>query len=155
MTALPSRLYAIVDPLDTGRDPLDLARAMLAGGARLLQLRLKATETGALLAGTIVDANGGDARFGVWRLADATAHWLTSGNSDGAPAWFSADGDVVAARLFALHTHASNYHAFNVWAAASGDRLRLFGADVRALAASADGGRLATREGWGLALWCR
>jgi len=47
---LASRLYAIVDPLDTGRDPLDLARAMLAGGARLLQLRLKSTGTGALLA---------------------------------------------------------------------------------------------------------
>ena len=37
---LPARLYLIVDPLDTGRDPLTLARAMLAGGARLLQLRL-------------------------------------------------------------------------------------------------------------------
>jgi thiamine-phosphate pyrophosphorylase len=35
-------LYAIVDPLDTGRDPVDLAAALLAGGARLLQLRLKA-----------------------------------------------------------------------------------------------------------------
>jgi thiamine-phosphate pyrophosphorylase len=34
-------LYAIVDPLDTGRDPVALAEAMLAGGARLLQLRLK------------------------------------------------------------------------------------------------------------------
>lgn len=34
-------LYAIVDPLDTGRSPLDLAAAYLAGGARLLQLRLK------------------------------------------------------------------------------------------------------------------
>ena len=34
-------LYAIVDPLDTGRDPVELARALLAGGARLLQLRLK------------------------------------------------------------------------------------------------------------------
>jgi thiamine-phosphate diphosphorylase len=37
---LPS-LYAIVDPLDTGRSPLALAGAFLAGGARLLQLRLK------------------------------------------------------------------------------------------------------------------
>jgi hypothetical protein len=46
---LASRLYAIVDPLDTGRDPIALARAMLAGGARLLQLRLKTTATGALL----------------------------------------------------------------------------------------------------------
>lgn len=34
-------LYAIVDPLDTARDPLDLGRAMLAGGARMLQVRLK------------------------------------------------------------------------------------------------------------------
>lgn len=34
-------LYAIVDPLDTGRSPLDLAAAYLAGGARILQLRLK------------------------------------------------------------------------------------------------------------------
>ena len=35
-------LYAIVDPLDTGRSPIDLAAALLDGGARLLQLRLKA-----------------------------------------------------------------------------------------------------------------
>jgi thiamine-phosphate pyrophosphorylase len=34
-------LYAIVDPLDTGREPLALAAAYLAGGAKLLQLRLK------------------------------------------------------------------------------------------------------------------
>jgi thiamine-phosphate diphosphorylase len=47
---LPSRLYLIVDPLDTGRDPVELARAMLAGGARLLQLRLKHAATGELLA---------------------------------------------------------------------------------------------------------
>jgi thiamine-phosphate pyrophosphorylase len=40
--ALPA-LYAIVDPLDTGRGPVDLAAALLAGGARVLQLRLKAS----------------------------------------------------------------------------------------------------------------
>jgi thiamine-phosphate pyrophosphorylase len=34
-------LYAIVDPLDTGRAPVELAAALLAGGARVLQLRLK------------------------------------------------------------------------------------------------------------------
>jgi thiamine-phosphate pyrophosphorylase len=39
--ALPA-LYAIVDPLDTGRSPIDLAAALLDGGARLVQLRLKA-----------------------------------------------------------------------------------------------------------------
>jgi thiamine-phosphate pyrophosphorylase len=47
---LPSPLYAIVDPLDTGRDPIELARAMLAGGARLLQLRLKDVTTAELVA---------------------------------------------------------------------------------------------------------
>jgi len=35
------RLYAIVDPLDTGRSPVALAEALLAGGARCLQLRWK------------------------------------------------------------------------------------------------------------------
>jgi thiamine-phosphate pyrophosphorylase len=47
---LPSRVYFIVDPLDTGRDPVTLARSMLAAGARLLQLRLKRIATDALLA---------------------------------------------------------------------------------------------------------
>ncbi len=46
---LPSRVYFIVDPLDTGRDPVALADAMLAGGARVLQLRLKNVATGALV----------------------------------------------------------------------------------------------------------
>ena len=45
---LPSRLYVIVDPLDTGRDPVALARGALAGGARLLQLRQKRVATGEL-----------------------------------------------------------------------------------------------------------
>jgi len=43
-------LYAIVDPLDTGRDPTDLAAAMLDGGAHLLQLRWKRATTRELLA---------------------------------------------------------------------------------------------------------
>ncbi len=47
---LPARLYFIVDPLDTGREPVELGRAMLAGGARLLQLRLKRAGTAELLA---------------------------------------------------------------------------------------------------------
>jgi thiamine-phosphate diphosphorylase len=41
-------LYAIVDPLDTGRSPAELAEAYLGGGARLLQLRLKDTSARAL-----------------------------------------------------------------------------------------------------------
>jgi thiamine-phosphate pyrophosphorylase len=47
--ALPS-LYAIVDPLDTGRTPENLAADLVAGGARLLQLRLKDASTRELLA---------------------------------------------------------------------------------------------------------
>jgi thiamine-phosphate pyrophosphorylase len=43
-------LYAIVDPLDTGRSPEALAAALLAGGARLLQLRMKAATSRELLA---------------------------------------------------------------------------------------------------------
>ncbi len=43
-------LYAIVDPLDTGRPPQALAAALLAGGARLLQLRLKSAPARVLLA---------------------------------------------------------------------------------------------------------
>ena len=43
-------LYAIIDPLDTGRDPVALAIALLEGGARLLQLRLKDATSRELLA---------------------------------------------------------------------------------------------------------
>jgi thiamine-phosphate pyrophosphorylase len=43
-------LYAIVDPLDTGRDPVALGEALLTGGARFLQLRLKDATDRALLA---------------------------------------------------------------------------------------------------------
>lgn len=49
MTLRLPTLYAIVDPLDTGRSPADLAAALLAGGARLLQLRLPAATARALL----------------------------------------------------------------------------------------------------------
>ena len=44
MLRLP-RLYAIVDPLDTGRSPVALAAALIAGGARCLQLRWKQAAT--------------------------------------------------------------------------------------------------------------
>jgi len=46
-------LYAIVDPLDTGRDPVALAAALLAGGACLLQLRWKAASPRELLAAAL------------------------------------------------------------------------------------------------------
>ncbi len=50
MSARLPALYAIVDPLDTGRDPVALARALLAGGAELLQVRLKGASAARLLA---------------------------------------------------------------------------------------------------------
>ncbi len=47
--ALPP-LYAIVDPLETGQDPVTLAAAFLAGGARLIQLRWKGASSRELVA---------------------------------------------------------------------------------------------------------
>jgi thiamine-phosphate pyrophosphorylase len=46
-------LYAIVDPLDTGRDPAALAAALLRGGARLVQLRWKGASARELLAAAL------------------------------------------------------------------------------------------------------
>ena len=46
---LPSHFYAIVDPAG-GHDPVELARAMLDAGVRIMQLRLKNVATGAFLA---------------------------------------------------------------------------------------------------------
>jgi thiamine-phosphate pyrophosphorylase len=48
---LDLRLYAIVDPQNTGgHDLIDLARAVAAGGATLVQLRDKASDTGPMVA---------------------------------------------------------------------------------------------------------
>jgi len=46
-------LYAIVDPLDTGRDPPALAAALLRGGARCVQLRWKEASARELLAAAL------------------------------------------------------------------------------------------------------
>ena len=46
-------LYAIVDPLDTGRDPAALAAALLRGGARILQLRWPGASARELLAAAL------------------------------------------------------------------------------------------------------
>src|SRR5712691_5154659 len=46
-------LYAIVDPLDTGRDPAALAAALLRGGARILQLRWPEASARELLAAAL------------------------------------------------------------------------------------------------------
>src|SRR6266566_8456449 len=46
-------LYAIVDPLDTGRDPAALAAALLRGGARVVQLRWPEASARELLAAAL------------------------------------------------------------------------------------------------------
>src|SRR5881628_1224677 len=46
-------LYAIVDPLDTGREPAALAAALLRGGARLVQLRWPGASARELLAAAL------------------------------------------------------------------------------------------------------
>src|SRR5262249_10094994 len=76
------RLYAIVDPLDTGWDPVALAEAFLAGGARLLQLRLKAVASRTLL--DVAERIAGRAR-------DAGATFLVNDRPDVARA-VDADG---------------------------------------------------------------
>ena len=48
--ALPSRLYAIADPGPSGADVVELAARILAGGARILQLRWKDASTAELVA---------------------------------------------------------------------------------------------------------
>ncbi|HSV24388.1 MAG TPA: thiamine phosphate synthase, partial [Xanthobacteraceae bacterium] len=50
MEQLDLRLYAIVDPENTGGyDLVDLARAVAAGGATLVQLRDKVSDTAAMI----------------------------------------------------------------------------------------------------------
>jgi thiamine-phosphate pyrophosphorylase len=59
----PSRLYAIADPGEAGRDPVELTRQLLLGGAAVVQLRWKHAPTGSLLAAAVecrrlTDAHG-------------------------------------------------------------------------------------------------
>src|SRR5262249_3317917 len=90
------RLYAIVDPLDTGRDPVALAEAFLAGGARLLQLRLKAVGSRTLLdvAERIARrAGGGGATF----LVNVRPEGALAVDADGVPLG-QGDPPVAGAR---------------------------------------------------------
>jgi thiamine-phosphate pyrophosphorylase len=47
---LPSRLYAIADPGEGDRDPVELTQELLDGGTTIVQLRWKRAPTGPLLA---------------------------------------------------------------------------------------------------------
>lgn len=108
-----ARLYAIVDEgacAAAGRAPLDVARAFLAGGARLLQLRCKQMPSGAFLdlanavmadagrVGAVVIIND---RADIARLS--SAHGLHVGQSDLTPA--DARTVIGSSSLLGLSTH--------------------------------------------------
>jgi thiamine-phosphate pyrophosphorylase len=63
-------LYAIVDPLDTGRSPEELATAFLRGGARVLQLRLKGATSRELFAAAAAIAPGARAAGALFLVND-------------------------------------------------------------------------------------
>jgi len=112
MRSLP-RLYAIVDAemcASADRAPLDVARAFLGGGARLLQLRFKAMASGRFLelARTILeDANAAGATLIINDRADITAlanaPGLHLGQADLSPA--DARTVVGSSTLLGLSTH--------------------------------------------------
>lgn len=107
------RLYAIVDTevcARTGREPADVARALMAGGARLLQLRCKTWDSGAFLdlARTVVeDARAAGATVVVNDRADIAvlsgAHGLHVGQEDLAPA--DARAVIGMQPMLGLSTH--------------------------------------------------
>ena len=106
-------MYAIVDVevcARAGREPADVARAFMAGGARLLQVRCKSWDSGAMLdlARTIVaDAETAGAIVIVNDRADiavlAGAAGLHVGQEDLAPA--DARAVVGADLILGLSTH--------------------------------------------------
>jgi thiamine-phosphate pyrophosphorylase len=107
------RLYAIVDAdacASVGRAPIDVARAFLGAGARLLQLRFKAMASGPFLelARTILaDANTAGATVIVNDRADITAlanaPGLHVGQSDLSPA--DARAVIGPSAVLGLSTH--------------------------------------------------
>ncbi|HJU43548.1 MAG TPA: thiamine phosphate synthase [Vicinamibacterales bacterium] len=107
------RLYAIVDADVCARDnraPIDVARAFLSGGARLLQLRCKTLGSGAFLdlANAVVEnANAAGATVIINDRADiaalASAHGLHVGQDDLTPA--DARKVIGDQPLLGLSTH--------------------------------------------------
>jgi thiamine-phosphate pyrophosphorylase len=110
------RLYAIVDAdacVREGRAPVDVARAFLSAGAKLLQLRCKSWGSGAFLELTnavVEDANRADAAVIVNDRADvaalANAHGVHVGQEDLAPA--DARRVIGAEALLGLSTHTAD-----------------------------------------------
>jgi hypothetical protein len=100
--------------------------------------------------------------FGVWRTADGV-QILDRPNAFNSPgvAGFSRDGAVVGARLFVLHTHATDYSAIVLIDVATGQTLRVFGAvssgapASRQLQVGAGAARIYTLESPVVAVWCR
>jgi len=100
--------------------------------------------------------------FGVWRTVDRV-RILNLPNAFNSPgvAGFSTNGLIVGARLFTLHTHATDFSAIAVVDVPTGQTMRLFGAastgapSSRHLYIGAAGARIYTLESPVVAVWCR
>ena len=112
----PPKLYAIVDAelcAAAGRAPIDVARAFLSAGARLLQLRFKTMPSGQFLdAATAIveEARGVDATIIVNDRADVTtlsgASGLHVGQTDLSPV--DARTIIGPAAILGLSTHSKD-----------------------------------------------
>jgi hypothetical protein len=100
--------------------------------------------------------------FGEWRTSDGT-QILNLPNAFNSPgvAGLSTNGAIVGARLFTLHTHATDFSAIAVVDVATSETMRLFGAastgapSTRQLQIGPSGDRLYTLESPVVAVWCR
>jgi thiamine-phosphate pyrophosphorylase len=109
MTALPGRLYAIVGPDAARPDPVATARAMLDGGARIVQLRWKSASTRELLrAAEAIRELTRDA--GAWLVVDDRLDVALACDADGVhlgkedlPA--PAARRILGSRILGVSTH--------------------------------------------------
>ena len=100
--------------------------------------------------------------FGEWRTSDGT-QILNLPNAFNSPgvAGFSTTGAIVGARLFTLHTHATDFSAIVVVDVPTSETMRIFGAastgapSTRQLQIGPNGDRLYTLESPVVAVWCR
>jgi thiamine-phosphate pyrophosphorylase len=81
MTGLPGRLYAIVGP-EGGRDAVALAREVLDGGARILQLRWKSAPAAALL-GAATEIRALTRPHGAWLIVNDRLDVALACDADG------------------------------------------------------------------------
>lgn len=110
MTRLPSPLYAIVDPAQTGGRPLtDVVDAMLAGGVSVLQLRAKDPPAGEFLR-TALAVRQRTARAGCLFIVNDRVDIALAAKADGVHLGqedlpLEAARPLMGARLIGISTH--------------------------------------------------